>query len=140
MKKITKTVLSLALCLSLVLGSSVSSMAASGTITLSNFKITYNTSATSVKLTTTGFNSNSYVYAVKANAYEVNANGTKCFTKSFEKNRGIGATFSSLVASAKPDGGYTFKASTKFNNGRLMRGKRVDCSDLVTLYNFKYFV
>lgn len=140
MKKITKTVLSLALCLSLVLGSSVSSMAASGIISLNNFKVVYITAATGVKLTTTGFYNNSYVYAVKANAYEVSKDGVHCKIKSFEQCRGIGATSSSLVASVQPDSGYTFKTSTQFNNGRLMRGKRVDCSDLATLYNFKYSI
>ena len=138
MRKLTKTILSLVLCLSLMLGSSVSSMAASGTISLSGYKIVYNTSSASVKLTATGFNSNSYVYAVKANAYQVSANGTKCYTKSFESYRGIGATSTSLVASVKPDSGYEFQSSPQFNNGRLMRGSRADLSDLVTLYNFNY--
>lgn len=91
-----------------------------------------------MKLTVTGFNSNSYIYAVRANAYQVSTDGMQCYTKSFEAYRGIGATFSSLVASAKPDSGYTFEYSSQFNNGQLMRGSRIDLSDLVTLYSFSY--
>lgn len=139
MRKLTKTILSLALCLSLMLGSSVSSMAASGTISYSSFKITYKTSATNVKISVTGFTGSNYIYGVEGNAYEVNSAGTKCRTKELAGYRGIGST-SSLVASVKADSGYNFKKSSTFNNAQLRRGRRIDLKDLVTLFNFKFTI
>ena len=138
MRKLIKTAVCLALCLSLMLGSSMAAMAASGTISYSSFIIKYNTSATNAKITVTGFPDSSYAYVINGTVCEAAPNGLKCDTVLIWGVRGSGAT-GSLVANATPDSGFAFSNKHPENNrATLKRGRTVALTDLVDLFNFKF--
>ena len=78
MKNNKKRIICIVLCLTLMFGSSLSAMAASGTVSYSKYSIKYNTSSTRIYMTTG--NCNDAYYQLKGKRHCLNASCNNPFT------------------------------------------------------------
>lgn len=138
MNRIKKTVVCLALCMVMLLGSSLTSFAASGTNTYSKYSVSYSTSST--KITMTARNTGDAYYQLSGYACVKKTSGTTIDRQSLlAGNGGIGLQkTASFTLSEQPWSKYSFSnAYSSYNKMNLKRSTDLT-KGFTTIWSFSY--